>query len=221
MDQSVIDDNQKAYLEIFDKYVLPNYKGADKLREWIIGSDFFTAPASAMHHLPEKGGLCRHTLNVYYELDKQLKNHYGEDYVKKMNIDVGSVALVALTHDLCKCEMYEIGYRNKKVYSETGTKSDNGGKFDWITEEYWTVNEKFRFGHGAKSVFIVMNFIQGISLEEASAIRFHQGGFETGADNIVERNLTQVYDDFPLAFWTHMADMVATHVIEAQPTPIC
>lgn len=221
MNNTVIENNQKIYLDLYDKYILPNYKGAKQLREWIVASDFFTAPASALHHLAEKGGLCRHTLNVYYELEKQLKCHYGEDYVEKMGIDKGSVALVSLCHDLCKCHMYEIDYRNKKVYSETGTKFDNKGKFDWVSEECYVINEKFRFGHGAKSVFIVMNFIQGISLEEASAIRFHQGGFETGADNIVERNLTQVYDDFPLAFWTHMADMVATHVIEAQPTEIC
>ena len=71
--------------------------------------------------------------------------------------------------------------------------------------------EKFHFGHGAKSVYIIQNFMQ-LDLDEASAVRYHMGGMEI--PGVIEPNVTAVYNEFPLALYTHLADMMASYVDE-------
>ena len=217
LEKSVIEGNKKRFIDLFKKYVVPNYDNADKLLEWICNTDFFISPASTRYHLCVEGGLCQHTLNVYDRLVKVLKDEYGNDYNKALGINDASIVLVALCHDLCKCECYEKDYRNKKQYSDKGSKRDEKGNFDWVVEEYWVKNEKFVFGHGAKSVFIVQNFITTpLSLDEASAIRYHMGGHEWGNPNLTESDPLTVFNDYPLAFYLHIADMEATYIDERE-----
>ena len=53
---------KEKFIEIYTNNIKRD--GADKLLEWLLGSDFFTAPASTRHHLAYKGGLVEHSLNV-------------------------------------------------------------------------------------------------------------------------------------------------------------
>ena len=55
-------------------------EGADKLLDYLVSNDFFTAPASARFHAAEEGGLCYHSINVYNRLVKLIKADLGEEY---------------------------------------------------------------------------------------------------------------------------------------------
>ena len=215
MNKEIIEKNREEFISIFNDLIVPNYNGADKLLKWICGTDFFTSPASTRYHLCEEGGLCKHTLNVYNRLIKILKDEYGDDYCNKLQVDKCSLALVALCHDLCKCQSYEKDYKNVKEYRDDGSKYDEKGRFDWVVKEVWVKNERFMFGHGAKSVYIVQNFIQdGLSIDEAVAIRYHMGGHEMGNPYITEIEPLEVFNKFPLAFYLYTADMMATYIDE-------
>lgn len=190
--------NKKEFLKIVKTHI--KRKGIKELLEWLEGTDFFEAPASSVYHLNEKGGLCQHTLNVYARLHKILENEYGPEYDKVFG-DMETLAIVALFHDVCKADFYVEELRNVKI---------NG---NWEQVPFYKVKEKFHFGHGAKSVYIVQSFME-IFLDEATAIRYHMGGMEYPNANFIEPNITEVYNDYPLTLYLHMADLQASYIDE-------
>ena len=50
-----------------------------------------------------------------------------------------TIKIVALFHDISKINNFEQTVRNKKVYSDAGTKQDDVGKYDWKSEVAYTV----------------------------------------------------------------------------------
>ena len=204
-------------------------EGAKELLEYLENeTDFFEAPASTQYHCSYKGGLVEHSLNVYRRLVNLFNAEYGREKVvsdgdnnTKVVLDttndrgytMETLAIVALLHDVCKTNMYEIDYKNVKVYSPDGSKYDAKGTFDWESVPYYKVEEKLHFGHGAKSVFIIQNFMP-LTLEETMAIRFHNGGKEFANASLCE-DVSKPFSKFPLAVLTHTADMMATFIDEA------
>ena len=77
-------DYKQIFVDQYTQHI--KRRGADRLLEWLIGSDFFTAPASTRFHAAYEGGLVEHSLNVYKVF---MKKHFveGED-------DPESVAIV-------------------------------------------------------------------------------------------------------------------------------
>lgn len=212
--------NKDKFIKLYNKYITPNYKGADMLLNWICGTDFFTAPCSTKYHLACDGGLCDHSLRVAECLKTLVYEYYGnietdQEIQNKLDADINSIMFVGLLHDLCKCDCYVPAYFNKKEYTELGNLKDDNGKYRWVTEKGYKYEPKFYFGHGAKSIFIIQNFIQGVSLTEAQAIRYHQGGREDMPGNVCENGITEVFNGNQLAFWLHTADMIATYHYEA------
>ena len=55
--------------------------------------------------------------------------------------------------------MYETDYKNKKIYSETGSKKDEKGRFDWQAVEFYKVNDLVPYGHGEKSVMMLKDML--------------------------------------------------------------
>ena len=95
---------KERFLEIYNTYI--KREGADKLLEFLLNSDFFTAPASSRFHSAFEGGLALHSLNVYDCLKSYLetdraKNTFGFSYSEE------SIAIVSLLHDLCKIGVYK------------------------------------------------------------------------------------------------------------------
>ncbi|MBR5900547.1 MAG: hydrolase, partial [Clostridia bacterium] len=146
------------FLDIFDKYIKRD--GADKLRSYLIDSDFFTAPASTKFHCAYEGGLCDHSVNVYYRLLKNVQNEYGDEWEKVFSHE--TIAICSLLHDLCKIDFYKIDYRNVK---------ENG---EWIKKPVYIRDEALPYGHGEKSVYIISGYMK-LTREEAFAIRYHMG----------------------------------------------
>ena len=74
----------------------------------------------------------------------------------------------------------------------------------------YTVDEKFIYGHGEKSVYIIRSFMQ-LTTEEAVAIRFHMGSWNHDED----RAAGNAFSRYPLAFFLHVADEAATFLDES------
>ena len=169
--------------EQFIKIYKENIKreGSDKLLEWLWDSDFFKAPASTRYHLACEGGLCEHSINVY--------NNFECDNPE-------TKAICALLHDVCKINFYKSDFRN--------VKNADG---NWEKVPYYSIDEKFPFGHGEKSVFLIERFMK-LTIEEAVAIRFHMGEFEK------DKATSDAYNKYTLAVLLHIADLKATFIDE-------
>jgi len=192
-------DNKERFLEIFNTCI--QREGADKLLEYLLSksSDFFTAPASTRFHGAYEGGLVEHCLNVY----ECLRDYLSRERVKnvyKLECDEESVAIVALLHDLCKVNCYKVGSRNVK---------DANGV--WQSVPTYEFDDKLPYGHGEKSVYIITGFMK-LTREEAFAIRYHMGF--SGCEE--KRNVGDAFEQFPLAFALHTADMEATYFLEGK-----
>lgn len=180
----------------------------DALIKMLCETDFFTAPASTKYHSSYKGGLCQHSLNVWRRL-------LDLDILAKTELDVDSMAIVGLCHDFAKINFYKQAIKNEKVYSETGSKSDNMGRFDWVAKTIYTVkpaDERFVYGnHEITSEMITRSYIP-LSYDESIAILHHHAGMSA---DCAQNNITEIYAKNPLALLLHQADMIATYLDEA------
>lgn len=182
--------------------------GIDLLIASIRKSDFYTAPASTKYHSCHEGGLLEHSLYVY----ECLKNILTSSPWNETEYAEDSLILVALLHDICKTYYYVTDYKNKKIYCEDGSKSDEKGRFNWESVPYYTVEDQYPYGHGEKSVMMVENFIR-LTPEERYAIRWHMG-FTEPKDywNYLSASMRK----YPLILAMHMADLEATYLIEKE-----
>jgi hypothetical protein len=189
-------DMKEEFLNIYNQNI--KREGADKLLEWLEKSDFFTAPASTRFHSNFEGGLCVHTVNVYNRYKKLLMAEYGDNYSNVISEE--SIAIIALLHDICKVNTYKTEYRNVKV---DGT---------WTQQPYFSVEDDLPYGHGEKSVYMISGFIK-LTREEAMAINWHMGGFDTRVKG-GSFGLSDAYYKYPTAFLFSVADMMATYLDE-------
>lgn len=130
--------------------------------------DFFTAPASAIHHGAHVGGLAEHSLNVASKLAEMTEQN-GIQWQKKR-----SPYIIGLFHDLCKCDQYVkkgelvYGYNDKRLLE----------------------------GHGEKSVMIASTIMQ-LTEEEMLCIRYHMGAYYkedwTGYDLAIKKYASVLY----------------------------
>lgn len=199
---------KEQFIGIYQRYI--KRKGADKLLKWlVVDSDFFTAPASTRFHLAEEGGLCAHSVHVFERLKRLYVDEFWRDMpnLKEMEnvgverlLQMESVAVVGLLHDLCKVDMYELELKNKKVDGE------------WQQVPTYTHKDKFPFGHGEKSVYIINQFMS-LTDDEAMAIRWHMGfsdmDFKAGGYSV-----GNAFGMSKLAVLAHMADLSATYLDE-------
>lgn len=187
---------KQRFLEIFRQNVTRD--GAEQLLKWLEGTDFFVAPASSRYHGAFAMGLVMHSINVY---ETMVEKHFveGEDCLE-------SFTLVALLHDLCKAEFY--------VKSKRNVKNEQG---KWEQVDYYTIDDKFPYGHGEKSVFLIERFIR-LKPAEATAIRWHMGGFDEAVRG-GSFAISQAYEKYTLAVKLHLADLESTYIREKGMNP--
>lgn len=191
-----IEESQELFIQIYNDYI--HRDGAENLLDWLITTDFFTAPASSKFHSAYEGGLCQHSINVFNRYVKLLTMEYGEDFDKKISME--SVAIIALLHDLCKVNFYKTEMRNVKVDGQ------------WVQQPYYTIEDMLPYGHGEKSVYIASGFMK-LTREEAMAINWHAGGFDDRVKG-GSRGMSDCYYKFPTAMIFHTADLMATYLDE-------
>ncbi len=188
-------DNKEKFIQIFKENI--KREGSGELLSWLEKTDFFTAPASTKFHLCEEGGLCEHSINVYECLAERHGNEHSAE----------SIAIVSLLHDLCKAQFYKMTMRNQKN-EQTG---------QWEKVPYYQIEDKFPFGHGEKSVFLIERFMR-LKVEEAIAIRWHMGGFDDTA-KAGGFTISNAFEMYPLAVKLHIADIEATYLREGEKKP--
>lgn len=197
---------KEKFIEIYRKYI--TRPGAEDLLAYLEKSDFFTAPASGRFHLSVPGGLCQHSINVYEQLRDQYEHFLKKnpEFTELTPEQEETIAICGLLHDLCKINFYVPVKKSRK----TGKNLPNG-KPEW--EDYWgyDIEDKLPYGHGEKSVYIASGFMR-LTREEAFAIRFHMGAWQEGE----ARNAGSAFEMYPLALYTHIADMLATNIDEKE-----
>lgn len=203
--------NIQELIEKFEQLLTSvNRDGIDKLLAYIRKSDFYRAPASTRFHSCHDGGLLEHSLNLYECLLSKKQNLIWAEVLRE--IDDESLILVALLHDLCKSYLYVPEFKNKKVYSDTGTKKDEGGRFDWQAVKGYSTDDKIPYGHGEKSVMMIEEFIK-LKPIERYAIRWHMGFTEPKE---YWNTLTTAIKKYPVILAVHQADMEATYLLEEE-----
>ena len=189
MTHEEIQNNKEEFIRIYKENI--SREGSEELLKWIEKTDFFTAPASSRFHYACEGGLCAHSISVYKTL---MEKHFDEK-----TDDIESFTISALLHDLCKAEFYKVSTRN--------VKNETTGQ--WEKVPYFSVEDKFPYGHGEKSVFLIERKMR-LKLEEAMAIRWHMGGFDEGGGY----SISLAYDKYPLAVKLHLSDLESTYLRE-------
>lgn len=172
-------------------------QGSQELLDWMMKTDFFTAPASTKYHCACPEGLVMHSLSVY---NVMMEKHFEEGVDNPE-----SFAICALLHDLCKAQFYKVSSRN--------VKNDETGK--WEKLPYYAIEDAFPYGHGEKSVFLIERFMR-LKPAEAMAIRWHMGGFEDSNGFSV----SLAYEKYPIAVKLHLADLESTYLREKNTSVI-
>lgn len=163
--------------------------------EWLEERDFFIAPASTKYHGAYPGGLAEHSWEVY----KCLKG-----LTEKMELHweyPGSPLIIAVAHDLCKCDLYNPIIEEDDDYKDYRLKLAG-----------YSYNDSCIYSHHAeKSIAMICScpYVQ-LTEEEVACIRWHMGAYEKDTNEWKYYN--NAIDKYPNVFWTHTADMMASHL---------
>lgn len=188
-----------GYKEEFISIFQSNVKrpGAQELLDWMLKTDFFTAPASTKYHCACHEGLVMHSLSVF---NVMMEKHFDEE-----TDSLESFTVCALLHDLCKAQFYKVSTRN--------VKNEETGKWDKVP--YYSIDDAFPYGHGEKSVFLIERFMR-LKTAEAMAIRWHMGGFEDSNGFSVSK----AYEKYPIAVKLHLSDLESTYLREKNTSAV-
>ena len=189
---------KEKFLQIYNENIKRH--GSEELLDWLLQTDFFTAPASTKYHCACEGGLVQHSVSVY---EVMMQKHFDEQEDSKE-----SFAICALLHDLCKAQFYKVSTRN--------VKNEETGK--WEKQPFYAVEDRFPFGHGEKSVFLIERFMR-LKTSEAMAIRWHMGGFDDTA-RAGGFSISLAYEKYPIAVKLHLSDLEATYLREKHTSAI-
>ena len=172
---------------------------------------FFEAPASTKFHLGYKGGLVEHSLNVCLMAEKIRKMLIESNPEMEKRLPLESVRLAALTHDVCKAEVYKEGSRNVKNPT-TGV---------WEKVPCYDVDySHLPLGHGEKSVIRLMAWGVRLSVDEMLAIRWHMSAWDLAMQSAEAKgNLNAARDKCPLLTLLQTADMLASGILETEEAP--
>ena len=181
-------------------------KGIENVVEKLESLGFFQAPASANRHLSCEGGLLTHSLNVYhtavYIWCALCHGNVKPDGV----ISFESLILTTLLHDVCKAAIYKPTIKRRKN-AETGLWEDVPG--------YDLDYGYMPFGHGEKSVIMLLQMGLELTEEEMAAIRWHMGGWGVNKDSREDLScMEEAKNRYPLVTVLQTADMISAAILE-------
>lgn len=187
------EENKKVFVDLLKS---TERKGIDLLLEYLeTKTDFYSAPASTRYHNNCTGGLLAHTLNVY----ENFKNLLA---LRKIEMAEESVIIVALLHDICKCNYYVLEQRNKKI----------NGKWEQVSVWANTKTVSPPLPHSYRSIRMLQQFFR-LTPQEEICIYYHMGPY--GGEDYEYRNLLQkVNTDYPESLLFYTADLFSTYLDE-------
>ena len=197
-----IKKNKEEFIELLSS---TGREGVKEVIEDLEDMGFFTAPASAGHHLNVEGGLVQHSLNTckaalaVWEAMKPLEPSL-ETEVKR-----NSVIIASLLHDVCKSDIYK-----------RTTKKRKNAIGQWEDAEGYKVSYKsFPMGHGEKSVILLLCSGMVLNDDEMLAIRWHMGPWGLNMNSLEDE---RCYDTsrklYPLVTIIQTADGLAASIME-------
>ena len=199
-----IDDNKKEFEGLIRSIGI---KGADTegLITWLEAGDFFYAPATTRYHGSYPGGLCEHSLNVYYVLRK-LASEFAGKFAGATGYSEDTLKAVGLLHELGKVGYFETFSRN--------VKNDDTGKWEQ-RQEYRVRDPKDRDTIGGKTLnaFLAISRYIPLSAEEMAAIINQYAGMDKSENT---EDLYSVLGKYPLVTLLHSADLISCYCIERQ-----
>lgn len=164
--------NKEFFISVAHEYI--KRPGVSELLSYLNQkTDFFSAPASLSAHLSEPGGLCQHSINVLetaLRIYKSVLQPYaclgGNADNEAMTEE--SIAVVALFHDVCKCNTFRKAEKRRK-----------NAQGQWESYQGYELQDRFPFGQGEKSCIIV-SYLLHLTRDEMLAIRWNKGMFDVG-----------------------------------------
>lgn len=194
--------NKEEFIELLTS---TGREGVKEVIEDLEDMGFFTAPASAGHHLNVEGGLVEHSLNTckaalaVWEAMKPL------DPSLETEVKRNSVIIASLLHDVCKSDIYK--RTTKKRKNAIGQWED--------TEGYKVSYKSFPMGHGEKSVILLLCSGMVLNDDEMLAIRWHMGPWGLNMNSFEDE---RCYDTsrklYPLVTIIQTADGLAASIME-------
>lgn len=197
-----INENKEEFVKLLKS---TGREGVDDVIEELERLGFFSAPASAGHHLNVEGGLVQHSLNTckaafaIWEGMKTLEPSLDTEVKKE------SIIISALLHDVCKADIYKRSVKKRK--NKLGQWEDCDG--------YKVSYKDFPMGHGEKSLVVIL--LSGLELydDEMLAIRWHMGAWGLNQNSFEDvRNYDTAQKEYPLVAIIHAADVMAANVME-------
>lgn len=165
-----------------------NRTSIENVIDWLESTDFFEAPASTQYHENYTGGLCEHSLKVYDTFEKL---HKAFD----LDININSIIIMSLLHDVCKIDCYHKEKKNVKIGQ------------NWTQVDYWKFDDNNPIGHGHKSVIEIQKTGFILTDLEINSIISHMNGY----DKSEMFNASNIYNKNELTMWLHVADFIATY----------
>ena len=200
--------SKKQFIELLQS---TQRDGVDDLIVDLEKMGFFTAPASASHHLNTEGGLVEHSLNTCHAALIVWEGLCKLDSSIPYEVERDNVIIASLLHDVCKSDIYERSVRKRK----------NALGIWEPTEGYRVTRKNFPMGHGEKSAILVL--CSGIELTDAEmlAIRWHMGAWSLNFQSMEEmKNMEAAKKLHPLVTIVQTADSLATSIIERKTEEI-
>ena len=208
LSQEQIFKNREEFLKLIEKIDIP-YANITGLVEFLDTNGFFTAPASTQYHCAYEGGLCKHSLDVYYTFLNLINI-----YLPNNQYDHNTLIVCGLLHDISKVNYFEQYVQNKKVYTPDGKQFDEIGKFKWeSTMSYKVKDVKDRFIGGTQgfNTFMIISRYIPLNDDETIAIVNQYCGMDDGFSN---KDLNAILNKHPLTALLHSADMISTFITE-------
>ncbi len=179
--------------------------GVEDLLEGLETMGFFTAPASAGHHLNTEGGLVLHSLNTCKAALAVWQGMCALEPFLEKEVGRDSVIIASLLHDVCKSDIYVRSVKRRK--NALGMWEDSEG--------YKVSYKNFPMGHGEKSVILLLCNGLEMSDDEMLAIRWHMGAWGVNMNSFEDQ---RCYDTsqklYPLVTIVQVADHLAANIME-------
>ena len=84
----------------------------------------------------------------------------------------------------------------------------------WEKVPVYAIDDRFPYGHGEKSVFLIERFMR-LKNDEAVAIRWHMGGFDEAVQG-GSYALANAFGRYQLAVKLHLSDLEASYLCETR-----
>lgn len=188
-------ESEKELFEEYSNLISKLGDGSEELMKYLMTTNFFKSPASIKYHLSEDHGLVKHSLNVYNVIRQLNTTLCNNKYTDE------SLIKVALCHEFGKIGLFEKYLKNEKHDGQ------------WVqVEAYKSTDSKDRYvvgDCGFTSYMIASRYIPFNDEEIAALCNFMH---IVNINNYME--ISTVIDKYNLTLLLHIADMVATYIVE-------